>query len=141
MRMEPVEKHGIWILNDTYNANPVSTKAALDVLMSFGGEKASRRIAVLGDMLELGDEGPKAHEQVGRQVATHSVDYLFTVGELSHYTIQGALRTGMEESLTRHFEDNGTLSSYLADFLHSGDVVLLKGSRGMRMEEMLESIG
>jgi UDP-N-acetylmuramoyl-tripeptide--D-alanyl-D-alanine ligase len=154
MRMEVTERNGVTFLNDGYNANPASMRSALEVLTDFGfrisdcGLKkhnkpqsgAGQKIAVLGDMLELGSITPNAHEDVGRAAAVLGVDALFCFGPFAEHIRTGAIRAGMTEESARHFEDKSHLSKDLGHLLRTGDVVLIKGSRGMRMEEILERL-
>ncbi len=154
MRMEVTERNGVTLLNDGYNANPVSMRSALEVLTDFGfrisdfGLKSHhnlqfgtvRKIAVLGDMLELGSITEKAHEEVGRAATTLGVDALFCFGPFAEHIRTGAIRAGMTGEAARHFDDKSLLSEALRSFLRPGDVVLIKGSRGMRMEEILERL-
>ncbi len=140
LRCQIEEKGGVKFINDTYNANPDSTKAALQLLMSLKPKGRGRRIAVLGDMLELGEHSPQAHEQIGQYVAEGNIDYLFTVGELSKLASHKANSLGMAGK-ARHFQDNQEVSQWLSQFLREGDVILIKGSRKLRMEQIVESIG
>ncbi len=154
MRMEMTERNGVTFLNDGYNANPVSMRSALETLTDFGfrisdfGLKKPknpksgtvRKIAVLGDMLELGAITPNAHEEVGRVAAALGVDGLFCFGPFAKHIRTGAIRAGMTEETGRHFDDKTRLSETLRSLLRPGDVVLIKGSRGMRMEEVLEKL-
>ena len=154
MRMEVTERNGVTFLNDGYNANPVSMRSALETLTDFGfrisdcGLKdpknpksgAGRKIAVLGDMLELGAITPKAHEEVGRVAAARGVDALFCFGAFAKHIRTGAIRAGMTEEAARHFDEKSQVSEILERLLRPGDVVLIKGSRGMRMEEILEKL-
>lgn len=134
MRMDVVRCHnGITILNDTYNANPQSMRAAVDVLVNYSG---AYRIAVLGDMLELGDLGPVLHESVGRFVGSSGVDCLITVGELGEYIAKGAESAGLHEVYAR--PDKEEAKVVLAQVLQPSAVVLCKASRGMKFEELVE---
>ncbi len=139
LRCEMREKNGVKFINDTYNANPASTKAALELLLSLKPRDRGRRIAVLGDMLELGEHGPQAHEQIGQYVAESNIDYLFTVGELSKLISQKAASLGMVGK-ARHFPDNQEISQWLSQSLKEGDVILIKGSRRLRMEQIMENM-
>ena len=107
--------------------------AALQVL----GGKQGRRIAVLGDMLELGDRASAAHQQVGR-IAAHKADILLAYGPNSAETIAGAVADGMEAANAIAFTDRQRLVEQLKSVAMPGDVLLFKGSRGMRMELALE---
>ena len=136
MRMDVVRcKDGITILNDTYNANPQSMRAAVDVLANYSG---AYRIAVLGDMLELGDLGPVLHESVGQFVGSSGIDCLITVGELGKYIAQGAQTAGLGEVYARPNREEAKV--VLEQVLQPGAVVLCKASRGMKFEELVEFI-
>ena len=132
-RMEVVKIKGITIINDTYNANPDSMVASLKTLVQI--KCSGKRIAVLGDMLELGSYSEEAHREVGRKVAEFGIDYLFTYGSAMHYAYEVA------SSLIKHamhFDDKDLLVYHLFEVVGKGDVILVKGSRGMQMEEVVE---
>ena len=122
------------IIKDCYNAGPESMSAALSVLRN----KPGRRIAVLGDMLELGTCTQAEHYRVGR-LAAENVDLLFAYGPNSERTLNGAITGGMPESRARAFTDAQRLVSTLKQLAQPGDVILFKGSRGMKMELLLEA--
>lgn len=132
-RMQVIQTGGITILNDTYNSNPDSVLVALATLKSVN--TAGRRIAVLGDMLELGTHAEMLHKQIGKMAAGCRVDILLTYGKLSHATYQAA--TTVTKS---HFELKPVLIKFLSEIVAAGDVVLVKGSRGMKMEEVVASL-
>ena len=101
MRMDIVRcKNGVTILNDTYNANPQSMRAAVDVLANYSG---SYRVAVLGDMLELGDLGPMLHESVGKYVVTCGIDCLIAVGTLAEHIYDGAMSARQDETVDCYY--------------------------------------
>ncbi|MBQ7718598.1 MAG: UDP-N-acetylmuramoyl-tripeptide--D-alanyl-D-alanine ligase [Clostridia bacterium] len=129
-----VSPQGVTILCDWYNAAPQSVTAALGLL----AKKDGRKIAVLGDMLELGHLSEQSHRDVGKAAAQNSIDYLFTYGEKSVAIIEGAAEAGLLNAI--HFSDKQKLSDYLIKFLKPGDFVLIKGSRGMKMEDVYEQI-
>lgn len=134
MRMDVIRcKNGITILNDTYNANPQSMRAAVDVLAKYSG---SNRVAVLGDMFELGELGPVLHESVGNFVGHSGIDCLITVGELGGLIAQGARTMGMSEVYDR--PDKEEAKVVLNQVLQPGTVFLCKASRGMRFEEIVD---
>lgn len=136
MRMELVKsKAGFTILNDSYNASPASVTAALKTLHNLTGY--SRKIAVLGDMLELGDYAPKAHRDIGSTLAAMRVDALITVGEMAKGIADGATSGGLSSSAVSSFESSGDAGVSLKGCLRDGDAVLVKGSRGMKMEEIV----
>lgn len=131
---------GITFIEDCYNASPDSMKAAISSLCSMPKQ---RRIAVLGDMLELGGISDKAHYFTGRTVAESGIDMLFVCGERAAVIAEGARQGGMK--LIFEFDDKIKLSEKLVDTLKENDAVLFKASRGIRLEDVLnyiyESIG
>lgn len=126
---------GSILLDDTYNASPASTIAALNLLEELPG----RRIAVLGDMLELGDFEEEGHRKVGRRVL-EVVDLLITVGRLGRIIGQEALACGMDKARVLMVEDNRAAIAHLRELIRESDVVLVKGSRGMAMEEIINEL-
>ncbi len=124
------------ILDDTYNASPASTIAALNLLDELDG----RKIAVLGDMLELGYYEQEGHEKVGMR-ALEVADVLITVGSLGRLIGETALRWGMPPDQVHIVEDNAQAIALLQQMVTSGDVILVKGSRGMQMEEIVRTMG
>lgn len=133
-RLSMTEKNGYVVINDTYNASPESMIAALDTLQRV---EATRRIAVLGDMLELGPESESAHAQIGKTAADKGVTAMFLYGEWTRHTARH-LGSHVE---TRHFSDQDALAAELKRYLQPGDAVLVKGSRAMHMEKIIEAIG
>lgn len=127
--------NGATILDDHYNANPASSNAALTLLSELD---ARRRIAVFGDMLEMGDFEEEAHRIVGRRVA-EVVDALLTVGERARY-IHDEFRQLRPERLAMHFDTKADLSEALRDVMREGDLILVKGSRGVQMETVIEAV-
>jgi len=120
------------LINDTYNANPVSMSAALEVCSEIANGR--RKVAVLGDMLELGDFEKDGHLQVGRKAADIKLDLLVTVGERAAYIGQGALFGGMNPDQITFFGNRQQCLVWLKQNVNQGDVVLFKASRGMRLE-------
>lgn len=127
---------GSWVFDDTYNASPASTAAALAVLKA---SSPHRRIAVLGDMLELGAFTENAHRQVGL-LAAASCDMVFVVGARAKFIAAAALQAGMTPSAVHAFGSANEVGKPLETMLKAGDVVLVKGSQGMRMERVVEEI-
>lgn len=127
---------GAIILDDTYNASPASTIAALNLLDELDG----RKIAVLGDMLELGYYEQEGHEKVGMR-ALEVADIIITVGPLGRIIGETALRWGMSDDQVHIVEDNTQAIALLEKMVTGNDVILVKGSRGMRMEEIVSSLG
>jgi len=136
MRMELVKsKAGYVVLNDAYNASPASMLSALKTLETLTGHK--RKIAVLGDMLELGSYAPKAHRDIGGSVACSDVQMLVTVGPLAGMIADGAKDAGFPGDRIQSYADSSEAAQKLAGQLVKGDAVLVKGSRAMKMEEIV----
>lgn len=127
---------GSWILDDSYNSSPLAALAALEVLREL---PASRRIAVLGDMLELGKYTPEAHTLVGEE-AGRVATILFTVGARSRFIAEAARRAGMPTDRVQEFDIAADAGRALQQLLQPGDAVLVKGSQGMRMEKLVEEV-
>ncbi|MEK7516764.1 MAG: Mur ligase family protein [Patescibacteria group bacterium] len=128
------------ILDDTYNASPLSMRAALETLRSLPIAEETRRIAVLGDMLELGAETDNAHEEVGRHVAELGIDLLVAVGERARAIHEAASQAGMSSDRVFHFGSAEEAGRFVQERLRRGDIVLAKGSRGMRMERVVKEL-
>ncbi len=137
-RMQTRRIHGVTLLDDCYNANPSSVRAALETLAAH--EARGRRVAVLGDMLELGGESERLHAEIGRFLAESGVDELFTFGTHSRHLNQAARGKGLSRRASRHYSDFDLMVSDLAASLAPGDVVLVKGSRGMRLERVGDAL-
>ena len=127
--------NGSTIIDDAYNAAPDSTIAALDLLAEMPGGK----IAVLGDMLELGSYAEEGHLRVGRRAA-HVADRLVAVGRLGRLVGEEAVRAGMAPGSVFFAMENGQVIDYLKGLLHAGDHVLVKGSRGLAMDEIVAGL-
>jgi UDP-N-acetylmuramoyl-tripeptide--D-alanyl-D-alanine ligase len=135
-RMQVKRVASLTVLDDCYNANPTSMKTALTTL---GGYRAaSRRVAILGDMLELGKEGEKLHKEIGNYLMEMGVDELFTFGQLSRYINQGARDKGLSRNKAHHFSDFDLMCGELLLSLRPGDTVLVKASHGMHLERVFE---
>ncbi|MFY9175281.1 MAG: UDP-N-acetylmuramoyl-tripeptide--D-alanyl-D-alanine ligase [Peptococcia bacterium] len=140
MRLEIIhlEEQKLTVINDAYNANPASMASALEVLQTVAGK--GRKIAVLGDMYELGDFEVQGHLEVGKKAVDVQLDYLFTVGKLARYIAEGAITAGFPESGIGLCQNNQEALSYLKKALQPGDVILIKGSRGVKMEEIVTDL-
>jgi UDP-N-acetylmuramoyl-tripeptide--D-alanyl-D-alanine ligase len=137
-RMELLELPGdLVVLNDSYNANPLSVHAALDALHDLGAP--GHRVAVLADMLELGQTAPELHYQIGLLAASR-VDRIFTYGSLAREIARGALDAGLPEDRIVVAGSHAELADRLLGALQSGDRILVKGSRGMRMEKVIDAL-
>jgi UDP-N-acetylmuramoyl-tripeptide--D-alanyl-D-alanine ligase len=134
MRMEVISLKKIRIINDSYNANPESVKMALGLFRHLQVE--GRKVAVLGDMLELGEGSEPAHREIGRMAASSCPDILLAVGRLSRFLAEEAKKDGLKgEILT--FRNSREAGKRLAEIVKEGDTVLIKGSRAMQMEEVV----
>lgn len=132
-RQKIIEEKGFTLICDYYNAGPESMAAALEVL----GGKPGRRIAVLGDMLELGVCTQAEHYRIGR-IAAEKADLVFAFGPNSVRVLNGCITGGMGQNQARAFTDRERLTDQLRQVAKPGDVILFKGSRGMKMELILE---
>lgn len=123
------------LINDTYNANPDSMRSALEVLSIAGGK---RKVAILGDMYELGDYTEAGHLEVGKEVAKKEISLLVTVGKLAEGIAKGARKAGLADERVKAVWDKESAIKIVKEYLEPGDVVLVKGSRGMRMEDIIK---
>lgn len=135
MRQNIVEAGGITLVEDYYNANPDSMRAALAILAEL--EVPGRRIAVLGDMLELGSVSDEAHRLLGQEVAEAGVAELITVGEQTSITAAEAHKHGVQATPRASNEE---AARYLAELARPGDAILFKASRGMKFEEIVDDL-
>ncbi len=136
MRQKVQNCRGTVVVEDCYNANPDSMKAALKTLRAQKVGAGAQKIAVLGDMLELGEIGEMAHFEVG-MIAAKSADLLLCYGELSKFTVFGAENSGIKAAC--HFESKEEIAETLKRVAKPGDIVWLKASRGMRFEEIAQA--
>jgi UDP-N-acetylmuramoyl-tripeptide--D-alanyl-D-alanine ligase len=136
MRSELRTVQGRTVIADFYNANPASMEAAIKTLGVLG--KNRKAVAVVGDMLELGDAAANLHEQVGRVAAQEGIDCLIAVGEFAGNVLEGAQSAGMPHECSREAASHREAAQLLRELTQPGDVVLIKGSRGMKMEKILE---
>ena len=136
MRLQASNANGIWILDDTFNANVDSMRAALQTLHEFPCR--GRRMAVLGEMAELGAQSLKAHAEVGRQAAAVRLDHLFTVGANAEGIGEAARSAGL--AAVHHFSNAEEAAAAVRGFAREGDVVLLKASRAARLERVGERL-
>jgi len=137
MRMAPDRARGVDIINDAYNSNPLSMSAALEVLESY---PAFSRWVVFGDMLELGDKSEYFHRMAGVLVAKSGADGLLTFGEYSKYALAEAGASGMHRKNLWHCATPAEAARILRRVAKKGDVILVKGSRGMKMERVIEKL-
>ncbi len=131
------------IIKDCYNASPTSMKSGLEVLSVTKpktADKEFRRVAVLGDMLELGDYSDEAHETVGGYTCDYDIGCLVAVGPHAEMVAKGAIERGFSSSEIYIFYDNNAAKAHIMDILQPNDVILFKASRGMRLEEIAEFV-
>ncbi len=132
-RSEIIRLNGLTILNDSYNANPDSVLEALKTLRMM--KSAKRRIVVLGDMLELGKAAEREHRSIGKAISQHHVDCLFTYGELAKLIHEAAAL-----KVKNHYSNKLSLAEQLCTIVKEGDAILVKGSRGMKMEDVVNHL-
>lgn len=124
------------VINDTYNANPVSMAAALEATRFLKGNKQS--VAVLGDMLELGSYEEKGHLAVGHSVVANDIDILLTIGNRAKDIAVAASEAGMDKTNIHHFNDKTECLNFLRHRLSKTEIVLFKASRGLRLETLID---
>lgn len=135
-RMQVFKRGPVTIINDAYNANPESMRAALEFLAALPMPGKGHRLAVLGDMLELGEAAPAAHAEIGTLIKQLSIDAVFAYGPHMQYLVQEIGTAKWAE----HFENKKRLGEEVSRSVRPGDVILLKGSRSMAMEEVIEQL-
>jgi UDP-N-acetylmuramoyl-tripeptide--D-alanyl-D-alanine ligase len=133
-RGQIVEIGGATLINDCYNSNPKALDAMVDVV---AGSPGKRRIVVAGEMLELGPMAPDLHRGCGNHIAQRKIDILLGVRGAASFIVEGAAAGGVFAKFVHEPEEAG---DWLAENLRPGDVVLLKGSRGVRLERALERL-
>ncbi len=137
MRMDIINtKDGVKIINDAYNANPESMKAAINVLQSL--KSGGRSICITADMLELGDVSEEEHYNIGAYAAAIGVDIIAAAGNFSDAVKKGAEASGMDKNSIYAFQTKEEVASIMDKIVKPGDVVLVKGSRGMKMEYVVD---
>ena len=136
MRMNIIIKGNYTIINDAYNANTQSMKIAIDVLKTY----KKRKVAILGDMLELGKFTKKSHIEIGEYLANNSIDIIIAVGKEAINYKEGAIRNGFSYENIYIFNNINQLKEKINDIIYNHDIILLKGSRSSKMEEVIELI-
>jgi UDP-N-acetylmuramoyl-tripeptide--D-alanyl-D-alanine ligase len=137
MRGERKTLRGVTVLNDSYNSNPEAARAMVDVLRA---EPAKRRIAVLGEMLELGFWAERLHRDLGKYVAGAGIDVLVGVRGMSHPMVEEARKAGLSNHAAFFFDRPEEAGAFLRDFIREGDTILFKGSRGTHVERALAAL-
>lgn len=136
-RLEKIKsKKGSIIINDAYNASTSSMNNAIEYLLN---ESGKRKIAILGDMNELGEQAKELHENVGKFIAKNPVDYLITIGSYAKYISETA-KTGMLEANIKHFSTKDESKLFLKELINSEDVIIVKASNGNKFSEIVEYI-
>ncbi len=135
-RSHIIREKNVTIIDDCYNANPVSMKAAIDLLSMAN----SRTVAILGDMFELGDREDMLHYEVGAYAAKKGINTILCIGNLSQHMYDGALSVKDSVSKSCHYVDKEALLANLGGLLQAGDSVLVKASHGMHFEELIQKI-
>jgi UDP-N-acetylmuramoyl-tripeptide--D-alanyl-D-alanine ligase len=136
MRGQRIQTGGITILNDCYNSNPEAVRAMVDVL---GATPARRRLAVLGEMLELGPSAEPLHREIGTYIAGRGIDVLIGIRGASRHMVDEAVRAGMSGA-AYFFEGPQSAGDFLRNLAREGDVILFKGSRGVAVEKAMERL-
>lgn len=140
MRQNIIETEKYTIIKDCYNASPASMKSGLNVLSVVDIKPGGRRVAVLGNMLELGDFAVSSHKNVGKWVESEKVDILVTVGDMAKNIALGAKEAGFSKENIYSYDTNAEATEGLCEILKTGDVIFIKGSRGMRLEEIADAL-
>lgn len=138
MRSQVFISHGVTVINDCYNANPASMKAAVQLLVQRG--EGRKKIAVLGDMLELGADAVSLHREVGAFVAQQGIDQLIACGTLGRSLADGATRAGFDRDSIVLAPDASSAAAAVKAVVKPGDVVLAKASRGMKLEQVVYAL-
>lgn len=140
-RMRPIPGiKGTLILDDTYNSSPKAARGALDVLAGFEIDEGARRIAVLGDMRELGEISQREHKAIGAYATVNGVDVLLCVGGSAEFFAAGARDAGLDEDKIFVFNDAQSAGTFLQNEIVTGDVVLVKGSQAVRLEKIVKEV-
>jgi UDP-N-acetylmuramoyl-tripeptide--D-alanyl-D-alanine ligase len=137
MRMQAFDARGVRLINDAYNANPSSMAASLTSLFM---SPSRTKVAVLGDMLELGEASVDSHRNVGRLAGSGGLSFLVVMGEFAAHVAEGAVEAGMDPRDILVASGYGEAAFAVMSRINEGDVVLVKGSRGMRLEEVANRI-
>jgi UDP-N-acetylmuramoyl-tripeptide--D-alanyl-D-alanine ligase len=130
-------REGFTVVDDSYNSNPRSLLSMVESIAQ-GGEGVKRKVVVAGEMLELGPEAPQMHREAGREIGGLGIDVLWGVRNLAREIVEGAREAGMNEEVTRFFESSDETAAALVDFVKPGDLVLVKGSRGVQTDKVVK---
>jgi UDP-N-acetylmuramoyl-tripeptide--D-alanyl-D-alanine ligase len=136
-RSHVIRTNKLTLIDDCYNANPVSVKSALDLLAS---TKGKRLVAVLGDMFELGENEKELHYEVGEYAASKGIDELICIGALCRSMYEGARNAKNEKVIIHHYDTKEDFYNEMNDILNEKDIVLVKASHGMHFEEIIKEL-
>jgi len=136
-RFKRIDLKGVIVLDDTYNSNPISMEYAIEAMVKLNGK---RNILVCADMLELGEYSKKYHLNIGKIIANSGIDLLFLVGEFSKYVKDAALSKGMKPCDIKIFSSIEEARSKIPSYIKNNDLVLVKGSRAMEMEKVVDEL-
>jgi len=131
---------GTLIIDDSYNSSPLAAKKALYQLSKINPDGRVKKIAVLGDMLELGSYTEQGHQEIGEAVVEYGINYLITVGEMSRDIVRGAVAKGFNKDNCFNFPTSEEAAKFLQQKISTGDLILVKGSQGVRMEKVVKEI-
>ena len=131
-------KDGFTVIDDSYNSNPRALMQMIEVLS--GIPSFTRRILVAGEMLELGESAGSLHRQCGAFAANHGVDIVIGVRGAAREIVRAAAEAGMTGAQTRFYPDADSASGFIRDAVRSGDLVLIKGSRGVHLEKIVQKL-
>ncbi len=137
MRFETIKRNGLTIINDSYNANPSSMREAIRELIDIRGEK--RAVVILGDMYELGDFSVDAHRDIGKLISEVEIDVFVAIGEMMSISAEEVISKSNKE--VYRFRDVGEAEGHIRDIIKPDDIILIKGSRAMGMERLVEVLG
>lgn len=137
-RMEVKQVGNFKIAADCYNANPSSTKMALQTIAKM--QCSGRKIAVLGDMLELGEQSHQRHSEIGNHISELGFDLILTIGEAAEHIGLRAIERGMSAHSVKHFDNNESINSFISEVIGFGDIVLVKASRGLKLDQVVEQL-
>jgi UDP-N-acetylmuramoyl-tripeptide--D-alanyl-D-alanine ligase len=129
-----------FIIDDTYNSSPEAALAAVDILRRVKVDATADKYAVMGDMLEIGSYTEEGHKMVGKKIAESGINQLIAVGEKSRDFIHGAKEAGMEDDFIFYFDEPEEAAKFLKNRIKAGDVLLVKGSQGARMEKVVKEL-
>jgi UDP-N-acetylmuramoyl-tripeptide--D-alanyl-D-alanine ligase len=129
---------GFAVINDSYNSSPLALARMVELLAATPGHP--RRIVAAGEMLELGPASAELHREAGRQIAAQKIDWIFGVGGQASEIVAGAIEAGHPKPQTRFFVSSEEAAESLAGFIARGDLLLVKGSRGVKMERIVDAL-